>query len=109
MISADREQILKWDIEQLWNACQILQEDEETSQQDLQNIQAVKHGIKVKVPIYYILQEWFETYPNTKRAKIYGYGKYSIHDFMEEIETRTQIMRSIIYNNTEESASTEPR
>lgn len=109
MISVDREQILKWDIEQLWNACQILEEDEETPETDLKKIEQVKNGINIKVPIYYLIQEWFEVYPNNKRAKILGYGKYDMHEFMEEIETRNKIMRKIIHDNLEEEQSTEPR
>ena len=109
MINVDSEQILKWDIEQLWNACQILEEDEETHNTHIEIIQTVKEGIKIKVPIYYLIQEWWEVYPNTKRAKILGHGKYKIQDFMEEIETRTKLMRRIIYENIDNEQATTPR
>lgn len=109
MIDLDRENILKYDIEQLWNACQLLEEDPETLPEHKQNIQKAKNGIKIKVPIYHFIQEWFEIYPNTRKAKIIGYGKYELNDFMEEIETRNKIMRQILNENITDNTSTEPR
>lgn len=101
------DEILEWDTLKLWNAVQQI--DEETDGELKKEIQKIKEGIKLKIPIYYITQEWYDIYPTGKSLNIYGYGKFEVDTFMEEIQTRERIMRKIIYENINNPDPTEAR
>ena len=74
------DEILQWDTEKLWNAINMLDNKEDYHEE----IERIKFGRKVKIPIWYITNEWFEVYPSSAKIKILGYGKFKIWDFMEE-------------------------
>lgn len=69
----------------------------------------VKNGIKIKVPIWYFTEAWYELYPHTQTANIKGYGKFHINEFMEEKEAREQLMIEAIENELDEDTLTEAR
>lgn len=96
------DDVFTWTTQKLWNAVKQIQQ--ETNQYD-KEIEKVKMGYLIQIPIWYITQEWYEMYPSTKRIKIYGHGKYEIKDFMEDLEQRETTMRNIILNEQQEDTT----
>lgn len=106
MILESPDEILEWNTQKLWNAVQIIKEE---IGQEPKGYKQAKDGIKLIFPIQYIIQEWYETYPSNRKAKILGYGKARMTDFLEEIEQREAILRNIIQQNTNNENPTQPR
>lgn len=98
------DEILEWDTMKLWNAIQQI--DEETNGALKKEIDKVRNGIKLKIPIYYITQEWYDIYPTGQSVNIYGHNKYNINDFMEELQEREKLMRKIIFDNIDDEDPT---
>lgn len=105
MLAENPEEVLDWNTEKLWNAINLLENKEDYKKE----ISRIRFGTLIKVPIWYIINEWYEVYPSSARIKIMGYGKYKIWDFMEEKELRDSKMRKIIMENIEDDSPTEPR
>jgi hypothetical protein len=105
MIIDDPQEILSWDTKKLWAAINMIDNKEEYEEE----LSIIKYGIKIQVPIWYIIEEWFEMYPSSARIKIMGYGKYKIWDFMQEKEERESIMRRVLIDNMEDEGPTEAR
>lgn len=108
------DEIYEWDIGKLWNAFQVMLEKEDDEGTEYRTIYyneeiLVRKGIRIKIPIQYIINEWYEEYPHTKKIKISGHGKYKLIDFEEEKEERERIMRRIILDNLEDGENTTPR
>lgn len=103
----DINEIFEWDLKKLWKAYQQIKEEE--SMHLGQETQMIKHGIRVKIPIYYIINEWYEEFPSNKRVKIEGFGKLSIEDFYDEIEERERLIRQVIIDDYERGNPIEPR
>lgn len=107
------DEIYEWEIEKLWNTIKTY-EDEETERGKIKKIykkeiETIKNGINLKIPIWYLIKGWYIEYPNTKRVQVKGHGKVNIIEFMEEKERRENILRTIILENLEENTATEPR
>lgn len=101
------DEILKWDMQELWAAVQQINEEEENEYEE--EIKKIKQGIKLKIPIYYIIEEWYDIYPDGQNINIYGYDKMNIHEFMDEKEERERLMRKIIYESIEDNDPLESR
>ena len=99
--------IFEWDIAKLWRMYLVLTRTSNINYDKL--TQTLKYGIKVKIPIYYITNNWFHTFPQTQRAKIIGHNKTGLDELMNEIEERSTIMREIILKEIETTAITIPR
>lgn len=102
----DPNEILEWDTEKLWNAVQQIKEEIEKQPRGYEQ---AKNGIKIKFPIQYIINQWYDMYPSTKNARILGYGKTNIQNLLDEIEERNSIMRKIIIEHTDNEEATKPR
>ena len=85
------EDIYTWEIKKLWNTFKTI--DRKQNEDYI-----VRHGERIKVPIWYFTEEWYELYPYSHKVKIQGYGKFMISDFMEEKEKREDLMRETIIN-----------
>ena len=59
------DEILTWDIGKLWNG--LKQITEETIEYEKQE-KEVKQGINLKIPIWYLINEWYEIHPTTNRG-----------------------------------------
>lgn len=101
------DEILEWDLMTLWNAVQQI--DEETNGEITKELIKAKEGIDLKIPIHYLTQEWYDIYPAGRGVNVYGYGKFDINTFMEEIQSRERLMRKIIYENIDDEDPTEAR
>lgn len=95
VFDANPEEILGWETKRLWNAISSLDNVDELNitKEELSHI---RHGFKINVPIWYFTEEWYELYPASKKAKIRGYGKFKMEDFMQEKETRDAAMRNAL-------------
>lgn len=102
----DPNEILEWDTEKLWNAVQQIKAELEKTPRGYEK---AKNGIRINFPIQYIIKQWYEEYPSTRRAKIIGYGKVNIQELEDEIEERNTIMRQIIIEHTDDEEATKPR
>lgn len=100
------DEILEWGTAKLWNAVNMIKVE---IGKEPRGYQKAKNGIKIEFPIHYIINEWYEAYPSTKRAKIIGYGKVKITELMDEIEDRNAIMREIVFEHTGDEDPTRPR
>lgn len=101
------DEIYTWNIEQLWNAINTI--PEENLKEYENKIYKIKHGYNIKVPIQWIIKKWYEEHPYAKRVSIWGYAKYELLPFIEEIEKREQEMRKIIEENIEDDEITQGR
>lgn len=101
------DEIYQWDLEMLYNAVKAIEEELDT--QERATLKKCKYGFKVKVPIYYITQEWYELYAPRKMMSVQGYGKFPMDEFMTEIENREQELRKIILDHDGEEDPTESR
>lgn len=107
MIRIDNpDEIYSWEIGELWNAINLLEEEEK--QDNEEDLEKVKYGIRIRVPIIYLIKGWYEEHPESKRITIKGHGKYDIVEFHDEVDEREAMMRQIILDSIEEG-STEPR
>lgn len=107
MIDINPEEVMDWNTTKLWNTLQTLRADEDSSI-SIEEYEQVKEGVRIKVPIWYITQEWYELYPSSKKMLILGFGKFRISDFMNEKDERDRIMRRLILENLPEGV-TAPR
>lgn len=108
------EELLEWDIKKLWECFKMLmQQENEDGRKMIEEYKEendkIKNGTIIKIPIYYITNEWYEEYPSSGRVKIYGFGKYMIESFEEEKEKRETLMREIISENMDTGGTTIPR
>ena len=58
------DEVLKWNIKQLWNEILVMIE-EEPKIAKLEAIEKIKYGYKIRIPIQYIIQEWYELNPRS--------------------------------------------
>lgn len=102
------EEVLRWEIRELWRAVQLIERDNPKLIK-AEELNKMKNGITLDVPINYFTEGWYELYPNTKRAKIKGHFKIPLEQFIEEKEGRENIMRDIIIKHIERREITAPR
>lgn len=102
-IIKDPKDVLDLSLDELWAAVQLL--DQEDLKEFTEEIEAVKFGVDVKFPIYYIINEWYENHPSSKRVSIKGYGKSDIVKFHDEIEERKKVLRNILIMTIDESVT----
>lgn len=107
------EDLLKWDLNELWSCFQTILTYEEEKRGKLEDVykeelQNVKEGIKFKIPIWYLTNKWYEEFPAKKGVKVLGYGRYNINEFQQEIEKRKTIMRNVISEESTDTDLTEP-
>lgn len=102
----EQKDIYSMDTETLWNI--FLEINEETKEYK-KEMDMVRNGINISFPIQYLINEWFEIYPASKRVTIKGYGKFEITKFMEEKEEREKIMRKTIAQEALSKEVEEPR
>lgn len=107
-IDLDPQDIISLETKRLWNILNTIKKDSKSTI-DNEEYYLIKYGIKIKCPIWYLSEEWFELYPNTRKVSIKGYGKYKLNDFMNEKENRDNLMRSIIINNLNDDSIIEGR
>lgn len=114
MIELDNpEQILDWSLEKLWMAFKLevkeIQETHPQYKEIEEDFELVKNGIKIKYPIQYIIEEWYEMYPGSQSARIKGYGRVPIKDFIEDKELREEIMQEILIGLAQKDKIRKPR
>lgn len=102
----DINEVLEWQTEKLWNAVQAIKLEIGKTPR---NYDEIKNGRNINFPIQYIINEWYEMYPTTKKAKILGYGKVEIQQLLDEIEDRNTMMRQIIIDHATDDDPTTPR
>lgn len=85
----ETSEILNWNITQLYNYFLTIVENNKIKNK-------IKYGINLQIPIYYITNEYYEIYPQSKKVNIKGFGKIDIDIFMNELEDRENLMRKII-------------
>lgn len=105
MIDINPEEVLTWDIEKLWNTTKQLVNEQKYKKE----LHQIKFGINIEFPIHYIIYEWFELHPVSKKATIKGYGKYKLQPFIDEVEQREELMREIILENIGKEEIATPR
>lgn len=103
----DPDEVYQWDLTMLYNCAKAMEDDINPKYRKL--LQQAKHGIKIKIPIYYITQEWYELYAPGKTVGVQGHGKYNMQEFMDEIEEREKLLRKIILENQGQDDPTEAR
>lgn len=96
----DENNILIYDIDKLWSILGYLKDSGYPISDDNYNL--IKNGFKIKFPIHYLIEEWYNLYPSTKRVSIQGYGKFKMDDFMEEVDKRKALLRTVIMENIED-------
>lgn len=99
--------VLSWNIEQLYAYMTIL--EEELENQDKLLFAQTKQGIMLQVPIEYIIKGYYEEFPSSKTTIIKGYGRVNIQTWFDEIEKRKSILRKIIYNKLSKKDTIEGR
>lgn len=116
MIDLQQQDIIKMELEELWNTYQILMEEEdEETEQRLDKIyeeetEEIKNGTsQKKVPLQWVLNGWYEPHPSSGKVTIMGMGKHELLPFLEDIEKRKTLMRKILIDNIEDESSTQPR
>lgn len=102
------EEILNMDIKTLWKTTQIIKQ-QTNNKQTLKHIEQTKQGTRIPVLIWYFTEEWYEIYPESKKVRIRGHGKYQLEDFMQEKEHREQTMRTLLINHIETKGITKGR
>ena len=98
------EEILTWDLEKLWNFYVMIKEN-----RDDKEYHQIKFGTKLIIPIRYLIEEWYEMYPTTKKVRVLGFGKFNITEFTDEIEEREKALRKAIEEEIQEDEIAEPR
>lgn len=106
MIDINPEEVLTWNTTKLWYMFNIIKQNTEIDQDIMEK---VKNGINIKIPIWYITEEWYEIYPSTKKVAIKGHGKYELNHFMNEVEERDRIMKETIIENIDPGEIISPR
>lgn len=101
------DDIYNWDLAQLWNALQTIEEEELLDYK--KDIELIKNGIEQKIPIIYIIKHWNTEYPENKRVSIKGHWKIDIVDYYDEIMNREKLARKIIFENLSDDDPTTPR
>jgi len=102
------EDVLMWESKKLWNLLKALSQDPEHKVPS-KDLEKIKNGFRITVPIWYFTEEWFEIYPASKKVKIVGHGKYNLDDFMKEKEDRDALMRSTIISVLDDGGIVEGR
>lgn len=102
------DDVLTWDLSTLWKVLPLLT-NEQLSKEDKEIIENVREGISVKIPIYYLTNEWYERFPSSASANVYGHGKIPLKLLVEEIEARETALRKIIISKIDDGSITEPR
>lgn len=97
--------ITDMNLSQLWKYAMAKELEKEYREETLR----AREGLSIKVPIYYLTEGWYETYPSTGRAKVIGFGKFPLKELMEEIEKREALLRKIIMEYEKGEDPIEPR
>lgn len=110
----DSDLLYEYDLKKLWAVLQTLleQEDDEGTENKEKyylEVKQIKEGIDLKIPIWYLTNEWYDLYPSTKRVRVKGHGKISINKFMEEKEARETLIRNILLEEYDDGSNTTPR
>lgn len=107
-MDATPEEILQWNIRQLWSQLLILIEEEPkiAKKKEIENI---KYGISIRIPIQYLTNEWYDLYPSNKTATVKGYGRHKLLDLLDEIEERETMIRTILLDNLQQNPLITPR
>lgn len=108
------EQVIKWEIKELWNVFLQLLNQEDNKGRSLEHKymaekNMVKYGLYVKFPIHKVINEFIIEYPIYNKVSILGIGKYRDIDYYDEIDKRCSIMREILIENYDDDTITKPR
>ena len=103
----DPDEVYKWDFKTLWNALKIIVKDNGVHYES--KLKEIKEGKRLKIPIAWIINEWFLPYPSGRVVTIMGQGKFRMIDFYEELDHRENLMREIILDNVNGEEVIEPR
>lgn len=106
MIQVENPDIVyQWGIKELWAAINLLEEPEEYEEE----LKKIKYGIKIQIPIIYIIKGWVTENPENKRISVKGHGKFDIVEFYDEIDEREKLMREIVLEELSDNDVTAPR
>jgi hypothetical protein len=109
-LDINSEDVLTWETKKLWNTVNTLRNDPDVKLKiEPLDYEQCKYGIRIKCPIWYFTEEWYEIYPSSKKVKITGYGKYDLPDFMQEKEERDNLLRTLIVDNIDDNGMIEGR
>lgn len=100
------DEVYNWDVKQLWSAMNLL--DDEERKLYKKDLEKIKYGINIRIPIVYIIYDWIDDHPENRRVSVKGFGKYDIIEFYDEIDERERLMRQIIFDTYDEG-TTRPR
>lgn len=113
MINAELEgEILKWNIRSLWQNFRRICREEINEKGEMiykKEFNTVRDGIKLKVDIRWITNEWYAVHPKSEQVKIIGKGVHNLIEFMEEKEGREDIMRTVILETLSDESPVIPR
>lgn len=101
------DEIYTMTTQQLWALINLL-EPEEIKMYE-KELQEIKNGITIKIPIMYIIKKHYTEYPESRRISVKGYGKHNLIKFYDETDERDKLMREIILENITEEEPTQPR
>lgn len=108
MIRLDNpDEVYSMNTSELWNIIGSMEIEEKIDYKT--EIELIKNGINIKIPIIYIIKGWTEEHPETKRISIKAHGKYDITEYYDEVQERNNMMRQIILENIEEDEPNKPR
>jgi len=98
----EAENIMSWELKELWAYIKTIEDDLENPEDKI-NILKAKSGINIKIPINFIIKNFYHEQPEYLIVTVSGFGKYPLTTFHNEIDEREKILRSIImeYNNGE--------
>ena len=102
----NEEEVWKMGFPELWRVFRAVvnMNDEYEAEMD-----RVKNGFIVRVPMRHLLEEQYEVYGYDKKVGIFGYGKYPLPDFYEDLDRREDLMRNVILRNIEKESTVAPR
>lgn len=96
VLNITETEVFNMSINKLWKVFNNIKEEIEI---DKNVYYTIKYGKFFKCVIHYLINEWYEIYPNSKKVYIRGYGKINLEVFMEELDYRETLLRKVIIDN----------
>lgn len=84
---------------ELYSLIEVLKEEGILNNKEINKIKEVEDGIKMKIPLLYIIEKWYHPYPMDGKINIGSFGKFCIIEFYKEKRHRDSIMRKIILDH----------
>lgn len=106
----DPIEIVKLGLAELYSLAEIMFHTDEIDEKEYnETIDLVENGVKIKIPLLYIINNYYKPFPSSKRVLIKGYGRYNIMAFDKEVKYRENLLRQMILNNIDDESPTESR